>query len=457
MSRKLNDLSIFDQQEMLICYDNGELKNLCETRAARILNVTPKTMRTVLGNRDSIQKYFDGNDFLRITNNRRKDLLDDLNNILFQCFVEISNLDLPLDDDILLNRAQSITSNLEIPNFVPDMLWIKCWKKSRKIPDESTYKRTVDSIVSEKRKWLESLIEYALTAYRPDDIYTLIETGVHYVEKRADLTFIPTYTPEKYHVQTISAVYMCNITGTVKRTPLVMENVHDFSGINPMPDNYHINFHMLKSKDFKLYIKQLDREIAPRRILIILDGHSEYTRIQLKHVEVRSMSKGTIHPLGQKIMDVSKTYVFQNVTPQMIASAENVRNHWETVASIYKQSFLYAWDFVTPMTIRNCFRTFHFLSTDAENESDVRFDSSSNDLSVVKNQQRQTVITHSSCVQNPQNENDRNDKPLNLCKSNHNSNNNNNLTLAYSPNNTGNRAGSAYRACTLQQCIQNTW
>jgi len=394
MPRKPKELSLDDKREMLVMYDTGGLRNMCENSAARILDVSKRTMKMVLAERQTIEASVAENDPLRVsqTNYRLRDtLITDMNNIMFQCFTEMIHLNLPIDDNILLDRARRVALQMDIPDFVPDMAWIECWKETRRIPAEHTYSRTRESVIAEYGKLHKDLVEYALSNYRADDVYGLVEIGLHYVTSTPAKPGAPPYSEPDYNVQTISGVYICNITGTDKRAPLVFDKSHSFNGVSPLPDSNHINFNMLKADDYKSYIRRLDKSMAPRKILLVLDNYSEHPRIQLKNIELRLLPRGTIHPLGVRIAsNVRRTDGDGYGTTPLPPSAGDVsESSWEAIESVYKQLFSHAWETITPAIIRDCFRTLRFLNAEAESGTDAG-------AALSANEQRQTVIAHTS-------------------------------------------------------------
>jgi len=392
----LADMPLDVQRDLLIRYDTGGMKNLRESKMARILNITPRLLKQLLENREAIESQLDENDFVRRfrRDGTQKALLEETNGVLFQCFVKMTDMNLPMDDTILLVQAQRIAAQLGVRDYVPDVTWLRCWKESRRIPDERLYKRSADTIVAECCRSMNQLVSHARLNYAPEDVYCLVEMGVHFVVPAGVVAANgggpPNAEPDR-DVRTLCALFVCNVSGTDKRSPLLIEKFHQFSGTNPTPDAFNINFHMLRTNEYRTFIRRLDRDVGPRKILLVLDNFSKYPAMKLKNIEIKLLPKGFVHPLGMKLLSYSGAHErYRQIVLQEQPPDVDDDDTWHTVGSVFVQAFLYGWRMVSPTNIRNCCRTLYFLTTDFEEE---------NSENPENQQQRPSVITHTSFSQ----------------------------------------------------------
>lgn len=367
-------LSIQQLKELLVCYDGGNLEYISKHRAAQILNVSRRTLKTLLDNRTAIEGAdARANDSSRETKRQRKnrnDLVDDVEMGLYGCYLETINLNLPADNEFLLDKAKSIAARFGVRNFIPTITWLMHWKYKNNIPLEhvSGVPRT-DVNVSAAKKWLDSLLKYTLANYRADDVYSLVETGLYHPDDDSD------GDGREKLVQRVSVIFICNITGTDKKQPLVIDKQRP--GVPGTARTTHAgDANALMTSYYTSSLLKWDREIGPRKILLVLDNRSVHPKLRLQNIDVKYLPKQFPHPLGQNIVRIAKTYEqYRNAGPPPIVNTvygPTVQNSWEHTTSEYLNVLSVAWGEVSPELIQNCFRIIGFITTDLENENNVK-------------------------------------------------------------------------------------
>lgn len=338
MSQKEMELSIQEQKELLVCYDGGNLQHISDRRAAKILKISLKALRMLLKNRQKIEGNLEINthsiDSCRIcqTKNRHELLLNDdyVKKGLFQCFQQTPNFNLSLNNDFLLDKNKDIAS-----------------------------------------RDLKDLLNYAsINNFKMNDIYSLVEMGLYYhdgLNKSFHFDGFPSDGCEK-HIQILSVVFICNVSGIDKKRPLVIDNNYQCEG-------YPANFNALKTNYYTTSILNWDREIGQRKILLVLDNRSVHPTLQLQNIDIKYLPKHFIHPLGQNIIRNAKTYEhYRNTMPPPIVDAANIPTtikSWNNTALEYVNVLNDAWKGISATHIQNCFRMIGFINTKVEIENDI--------------------------------------------------------------------------------------
>lgn len=376
-------LSIQELRELLVCYDGGNLEYISKHRAAQVLNISRRTLKMLLDNRTVIEEgrrdaNVRGNDSSRETHHQTKrqkknryGLIDDVEIGLFGCYQETINSNLPADNEFLLDKAKSIAAQLGVQNFVPTVTWLMHWKYKNNIPLEhvSAVPRT-DFNVSAAKKCLNDLLKYALANYRADDVYGLVETGLYYHQDDSNADFDCSGCDKL--VQRVSVIFICNITGTDKKQPLVIDKRPGVQGTARPFSGDATNSNALMTSYYTSSLLQWDREIGPRKILLVLDNRSVHPTLHLRNIDIKYLPKPFPHPLGQNIVRIAKTYEqYRSAVPPPFVNAAygpTVQYSWEHTTSEYLNMLSVSWAEISPELIQHCFRIIGFTTTDLESK-----------------------------------------------------------------------------------------
>lgn len=343
MSRKEAELSIQEQKELLVCYDNGNLKYISDHRSAKILKISLKKLRMLLKNRKAIESHqdiilqkIDSCCICKKKNGHKLLKYTYVDKGLFQCYQQSPNFNLPVNNDIFLNKTKDLAA-----------------------------------------QDLRNLLNYALSNYNINDIYSLVETGLYYLDdsnKHLDIGS-PSNGCEKY-IHRLSILFMCNITGIDKKQPLVIHNnINTFHDVNKFPEDYHTNINPLMTRYYAMSMLNWDREIGSRKILLVLDNRSIHPTLQLENIEIKYLPKHFIHPLGQNILHIAKIYEqFRNTIPPPIVDTANMstnKTSMDNTTLEYVNMFHEVWNKISMVLIQNCFQTIGFIKTVVENKTKV--------------------------------------------------------------------------------------
>lgn len=398
------ELSIREQNELLVCYDVAKLEYVSKHRAAQILNVSQATLKTLLENRAALEgRREEANDGRGLAMT-----LDNVEKCLYRFFVHANNANTLVTDDVLLGKAKAIAERFGLKNFVPNNAWLIYWKYKNGV----TFRRVVDCNTDVRRlaneKWLLDLVQYARTNYDADSVYGLVETGLyHWVA--GDSNAASTASSDgngNRRVQRLSVVFLCNITGTVKKRPLVIDRDNNGNAVAT-------SFNALKTVHYMMFLKKWSHELGPNKILLVLDNRSMHPTVCFRNIQVKYLPKSVVHPLGQHIVRVARTYEEERCA-QPTAAADNATMattvRWDYTVSEYVSALLNTWDRVSPAVVQDCFRTVGFhIETGIENTG-------GKPVSVISHTSAVTVAAVAASAPDGPGPRDEKILPLNLCK-----------------------------------------
>lgn len=232
MSKKKTELSIQEQKELLVCYDGGNFKYTSDHRSAKILKISLKMLRNVLKNREVIESHqdiiyhkIDSCLVCHIKNQHELLKYNYVDKGLFQSFKQSPNFNLPVSNDVSLNKTNDIAA-----------------------------------------QELTNLLNYALSNYNINDIYSLVETGLYCFDvpnKYLNFNGSPINRRKKrIRVHRLSVLFICNITRIKKKHPLVIDNNNQhFHNVNKFPSDHHTQLNPLKTRYYIISLLNWDREI----------------------------------------------------------------------------------------------------------------------------------------------------------------------------------------------------
>lgn len=389
MSREINDLSIREQKELLICYDVRRLRYISKVDAALILDMTPVSLKMLLNNRKVINKY-KGTTYTPTIDNllRTIDTKTNINQqminmetFLINWIFTKENLNLMVTTTALFRKARAVARHNGIKKFTPTLSWLNHFKFKYSI-----FNREVNQIIHDQQitaidlsttsNWLKNFLGNVRGDYNADDIYCLCETSfvcspiiTEDVQRSLD-------TESQQLEEKLSILFSCNITATDRIIPLVLVN----NQRSPFGQRVMENLDANSSDEcwsvscYHSFWKKWDRHIWPRRILVILDIRLAHPKIKLHNIEVRSIPNflpAVVHPLSLTIMGIAMmvNYHVKQLLPQEFVNLEDI-GYVATSGHINILDYMYmlteTWRTMPSALIRNRLRTIGLIETDME-------------------------------------------------------------------------------------------
>lgn len=219
--------------------------------------------------------------------------------------------------------------------------------------------------------WLASVRD-AMCRYDADDVYSVVETGFFYLQSDG----------ERRRARRIAVVLVCNVTGTDKLKPLVVDDGRD-------DDPWflrHVRPHLLQrdgrwtTGSFGSFVERWDRAVRPRRrVLVVLDRKCCSVALppetRLRNVELLARfpadrdrtADAAVHPLAAHVIRNAAAYEFYAVRMLPPAGYVTVPDFVHLLSDVWRN--------VPPPVIRNGFRDLGWTDTAVERvRDDVRAD-----------------------------------------------------------------------------------
>lgn len=366
MSGKRSDLSVLEKRDILKQYD--DLKKCSQRKAASILGISQPLLCKMLKDRHKIEYHEEFN--LPITRKRKRaGKCVKVEDGLLRWFVQARTSCVHVTNAILLNKALSIAAQLGIQDFNPTDGWLSRWKSRNNVvfkkPTED--KKYVDIINNEN--WLDHYLRDVLPYYNADNVYNMGETGLYFRALPCLNTDGKNLNANEcnYQKHRLTVLFVCNMTGTDKKRPLVIgrsQNPRCFHNVKKLPVDYCANSNAwMTSIIFTDFLKQWDKKLEKRKILLLLNNCTAHPNITLNNITLMFLPVNTtsiVQPLDVGIINTVKTnyrklmhsYIVNNVrtgniSPLQISCKITILEAAHMLAE--------SWEKVTPDVIQKCF------------------------------------------------------------------------------------------------------
>lgn len=366
MSGKRSDLSVGEKRDILKRYD--VLPKCSQRKAASILGVSQPLLCKMLKNRNNIENQEELN--LPTTRKRKRaGKCVQVEEMLLRWFVQARTSCLPVTNAILFDKALSIASQLGIQDFSPTDGWLTRWKSRNNI---AFYKTTIEKrnlVTSCNKNWMDNFLQDILPRYDTNDVYNMAETGLYF---RAlpyltiDSKSVNVSECHKYQMHRLTVLLVCNMTGSDKKRPLVIgksQNPRCFQNVKMLPVDYLANSNAwMTSIIFTDFLKEWDKSLNQRKILLLLDNCSAHPKINLDNIILMFLPSDSsiILPLHLGIINTVKTS-YRKLMGSYIA-VDGDEDHISASQLSQKITVLEAvhmiaesWEKVSPTVIQNCF------------------------------------------------------------------------------------------------------
>lgn len=375
--RKLKLLSLADKVKLIREVEKGE-----KTRAviASDFGIPRSTLSTILKNKVSILTTVEHGKS-GSTYRNKKPQHDDVENCVLRWFQETRKNNIPVSGPILQQKAKDFADVLKHDEFRASNGWLYNFKKrygisGRVISGESASVR--EDVCAE---WIGNLPDL-LQNYTPDEVYNADETGLFYrclPNKTLDFKNTKVYGG-KDSKERLTVLFTTNMTGTVKRAPLVIgksAKPRCFKNVKSLPTDYTSNKKAWMTGDiFKQWLLKWDMELCRcnSKALLFIDNCTAHNAIPvMSSLKVQFLPPNTtskLQPMDLGIIKNFKVKYRKEVVQHLLRDLAENRglvpiNVLEAVRYVKK-----AWDEVTSQTIRNCFAAcgFDTETNEASNE-----------------------------------------------------------------------------------------
>lgn len=303
---------------------------------------------------------------------------------LFSWYQQARASRIPVDGNILREKARSIAARMCIKNFVASNGWISRFKERhglvyKKLAGESA---AVDgSAVEEWGKNLPELVE----GYEPKDVYNADETGLFFncLPDRTLALKGESCHGGKSAKDRITVLLCCNSDGSDKRIPIVIGKAAKprcFKNIKKLPVQYYANGKAWMTTDIFLdFLHGLDASMGAqgRKIILFLDNCAAHPRELsfLRNVKVifyPPNCTSVLQPLDAGVIKCFKGYYRKQLVERavcMLDAGKEVKMTFSILQAIH--FVVSAWFQVSPATLQNCFRKCGFGESRETNDTNT--------------------------------------------------------------------------------------
>ena len=373
------DLSLKEKSEILGNYDS--LPKCSQREAASKLGISQSALCNLLKNRDNIKSEIVANGNLS-RKRKREGKAEDVEEALLEWF---KNARLKkVSRGILCEKAEQFAQMMSVENFRPTDGWLSRWKERNNIVYRKLYGEKQDADLDAADYWKANILPDLLKDYDPSQIFNTDETGLFYRALPEHTHMFKTESSEgcKRIKQRLTVLLTCNMTGTIKKTPLVIggsKKPRCFKGVMSFPVDYRNNKKSwMTSPIFTNFLVQWDQKLTENIGLVMDNCAAHPADLTLKHIKIVFLPPNTtsvIQPLDQGIIKAFKCYYRKELAKKAVteinvcdsSASSSVSSIAKSVSLLDAMHYIkMSWDSVTKDTIKNCFLACEFKSKESQ-------------------------------------------------------------------------------------------
>ena len=297
----------------------------------------------------------------------------DLESCLIIWMSKLNAKSIPLNENMIKEKAREFGSLLEISNFSYSNGWLQKFKmrfgiKSRAFHGEAN-NITQDLVHDAKNQLFDMLNDYD-----PENIFNMDETALFYELGPSQTLSCSNVIGKKISKKRVTLALCANSTGSTKITPFLINNVGSpriFKQNNFNPSvllDYESNKKAWMTVPlFNIFLEKLNSRMVSenRRIILLLDNATshvplkEYENIQIHHIPPNMTAH--IQPMDAGIIHSFKCHYKSKLVKMMINNADLDMDYKLNMIDVIK--FVHqSWNIVSKETIANCFRKVGILT-----------------------------------------------------------------------------------------------
>lgn len=264
---------------------------------AKRLGIPPSTLNSIISKKKEIREQADKyGTSAKKRKTSKMSTYSELEKVLFAWYEQARASNIPVDGNILREKALKIAASNGMDTFSASNGWISRFKirhglVSKKLCGESASVVSTDAI----EMWFEKLPKL-LEGYKDCDIYNADETGLFYkcLPERTLAFKGESCHGGKHSRERITVLLCTNKDGSDKRIPLVIgksAKPRCFTNVKKLPVVYHSNTKAwMKNDIFSKFLCDFDRSIGAqkRKIILFIDNCSAHSpdTSSLKNIKV---------------------------------------------------------------------------------------------------------------------------------------------------------------------------
>nr|XP_042912844.1 tigger transposable element-derived protein 6-like [Parasteatoda tepidariorum] len=371
---KRKDLSLKDKFEVLQNYD--KLPKCSQREAAIKLGISQTALFNILKQRINISEEIKKNGNLS-RKRKREGKSEEIEMALLEWFKNARERRIPISRGILFHKAQDFANLFGDSDFKATDGWLTRWKERNNIVYRKLHGEKQDADFSSAADWVNDVWPTLIKDYKPEQIFNTDETGLFFrALPEHTLLFKNESTGGcKKMKERLTVLLTCNMTGTVKKNPLVIGKSlkpRCFKGVKHLPTSYANSYNAwMTSSIFTKFLLEWDKELKNEKVVLLLDNCSAHPAdedLSLKNIKLVFLPPNTtaiIQPLDQGIIRSFKFHYRKMVVQKIISDIDCdsssellTANKLSKSLTILESMHLIrnSWDIVSTQTISNCFK-----------------------------------------------------------------------------------------------------
>lgn len=372
---KRKDLSLKEKIEIFAKYDN--LPKCSQREAALKLGISQPALCKLLKNRDNVCAQFVANGNL---SRKRKRLgkAEDVEGALLDWFKNARLKKIPISRGILSEKAEHFAQMMGVENFTPSNGWLTRWKQRNNIVFRKLHGEKQNADFDAANYWKTNILPDLLKDYDPHQIFNTDETGLFYraLPQHTHMFKTESNAGFKKIKQRVTVLLTCNMTGTVKKTPLVIggsKKPRCFKGVKSFPVVYRNNKNSwMTSSIFTDFLVEWDRKLKQNIALVLDNCKAHPTDLNLQRIKLVFLPPNTtsvIQPLDQGIIKAFKCHYRKELARKAVEEIDDSSATTQSVSLLDGIHYIkMSWDTVSVNTIKNCFLACGFKSEESQIE-----------------------------------------------------------------------------------------
>jgi hypothetical protein len=174
MAKSRRNLSLAEKIE-LIKYVSGP--NVSYRDASKKFKVSVGSISNIFNRREHYEKMWGENINKRRVKEKRPSRFDDLNSSVWEWFIHVRALGLPLSGPLIQGKAKEVARDMGIEDFKASNGWLEAFQKRHNVSLKAISGESHDVNPATVEEWLERLPSL-LAGFEPKDVFNCDETGL---------------------------------------------------------------------------------------------------------------------------------------------------------------------------------------------------------------------------------------------------------------------------------------
>jgi len=380
-------LSLNDRQDILRKYD--QLPKMGQRDAAVRLNISQSVLGRILKNREDIEcEALQNESQSRKRKRCGKD--DTVERALKEWFVKVRNKDARVSGPLLRQKAEELAEKMGKVDFKATEGWFHRWKKRENICFQKMHGEQGDADFTGAHFWLENEWPSLISEFSPSDVFNADETGL-YFRALPEHTYVlqnDKAKGTKSCKERITILCCASMTGEKKKLLVVGKSKQPrcFKGVKALPVDYTANKNAWMTQEiFSQWLIKWDNELDRKIVLLIDNCTAHNVSLNLKNIKLVFLPANTtslIQPCDQGIIRTLKAYYKLKMRKRVITLIDEMfeceststlkANDLSKKINILEALHFVneAWNNISDVTIRNCFRHGGLVKTEEEEEEE---------------------------------------------------------------------------------------